>query len=315
MRIFHWAERGVPAFPNRRLLKRRCPAARRSLGKPETPGPARRVLLGIFLGAGFAVLVQAAAQAAPQAKLWPRWQAHDPNSHLAVDHRPWQGFLDRFLLRQLREINLVRYRAVGPAARVRLKDYLGVLSRVPVSRLNRDAQRAYWINLYNAMTVDVILDYYPVKSIREINISPGWFTRGPWGAKRVKVEKTGVSLDDIEHRILRPIWRDARLHYVLNCAAMSCPSLLETAFTAKNTESLLTRAARRYVNHPWGVRIRGGKLKLSSIYFWYRSDFGATDAAVIGHIMKFARPALARRLKREKTFVDGGYNWSLNNAP
>ena len=72
---------------------------------------------------------------------------------------------------------------------------------------------------------------------------------------------------------------------------------------------------RRYVNHPWGARIRGGELKLSSIYFWYRSDFGATDAAVIGHIMKFARPALARRLAREKTFVDGGYDWSLNEAP
>jgi len=229
---------------------------------------------GIFLGAGLAVLVQASAQAAPQADLWPRWQAHDPSSQLAVDHSPWQGFLDRFLLRRPREINL-----------------------------------------YNAVTVDLALDHYPVKSIRDINISPGWFARGPWGAKRVRVENTGISLDDMEHRILRPIWRDPRLHYVLNCAAMSCPGLLETAFTAANTETLLTRAGRRYVNHPWGVRIRGGRLKLSSLYFWYRSDFGATDVAVIAHIMKFARPRLARRLKREKSFVDGGYDWSLNDAP
>ena len=302
MRPFQGTVRDLPAHPNRGWINRRFPAARRMLWR-------------VVLGVGFAAFLQVSAQAAPQAKLWPRWQAHDPNSQLAVDHRPWQGFLDRFLVRRLREINLVRYRAVGPTARARLKGYLGALSRVPVSRLNRGAQRAYWINLYNAVTVDLVLDHYPVKSIREINISPGWFARGPWGAKRVKVEKTGVSLDDMEHRILRPIWRDPRLHYVLNCAAMSCPGLLETAFTAKNAETLLNRAARRYVNHPWGVRIRGGKLKLSSIYFWYRSDFGATDADVIGHIMKFARPELARRLARERTFRDGGYDWLLNDTP
>jgi hypothetical protein len=276
---------------------------------------ARRVLRVLFLGVGIAALVQATAQAAPQADLWPRWQAHDPNSQLTVDHSPLQGFLNRFLVRRPREINLVRYRAVDSAARGRLKEYLGSLSRVGVSRLNRNAQRAFWINLYNAVTVDLVLDHYPVKSIREINISPGWFSRGPWGAKRVRVENIGVSLDDIEHRILRPIWRDPRLHYALNCAAMSCPGLLETAFTAKNAEALLIRAARRYVNHPWGVRIRGGKLKLSSLYFWYRSDFGATDAAVIGHLRKYARPGLARRLAREKTFQDGGYDWSLNESP
>ncbi len=277
--------------------------------------PFQGIVGKLILAAGLAALVQASAQAAPRAELWPRWQAHDPNSQLAVDHTPWQGFLDRFIARRRGEINRVRYRAAGPAARARLKEYLGTLSRVPVSRLNRGTQRAYWINLYNAVTVDLVLDHYPVRSIREINISTGWFSRGPWGAKRVRVENTGVTLDDIEHRILRPIWRDARLHYVLNCAALSCPGLPETAFTPANAETLLNIAARRYVNNRLGVRFRQGKLYLSTLYLWYRGDFGATDGAIISHLMRFSRPALARRLAREKTFGDGGYDWSLNDAP
>ena len=107
------------------------------------------------------------------------------------------------------------------------------------SLTSRDEQLAYWINLYNALTVKVILDHYPVKSILDIDISPGWFSIGPWGKKLVAVEGVEISLDDIEHRILRPIWRDPRIHYALNCAAVGCPNLLREAFTGATAEVLL----------------------------------------------------------------------------
>ncbi len=131
----------------------------------------------------------------------------------------------------------------------------------------------------------------------------------------MRVEDSALSLDDIEHRILRPIWKDPRVHYVLNCAALGCPELLEQAFTAKNSAMLLIRGSRRFVNHFRAVRIRRGRLYLSTLYRWYADDFGTSDRAIIEHVARFARPRLARRLRKESAFLDGGYDWSLNGAP
>jgi hypothetical protein len=257
----------------------------------------------------------ATALAAPKAELWRFWQAHDSASRMQVDHRPWQDFLDRFVVKGAGGFNLVRYAAVDAKGKQALKGYIGALARVPVRRLNRDAQLAYWINLYNALTIDVVLAHAPVASIRDINISPGWFARGPWGAKLVTIEGERVSLDDIEHRILRPIWRDARLHYALNCASMGCPEISERAFTPADTEALLDRAARRFVNHPRAVRFEKGRLLVSSLYHWYGEDFGSSEAAIVAHIRGFAAPGLAQRLEGVRNFADGGYDWSLNAAP
>ncbi|MDH3241855.1 MAG: DUF547 domain-containing protein [Alphaproteobacteria bacterium] len=255
------------------------------------------------------------AWAAPKAELWRYWQVHDPASRIQVDHRPWQGFLDRFVVRGPQGVNLVRYAAVDQSGKRALKGYIAALARVPVRRLNRSAQRAYWINLYNALTIDVVLAHMPVTSIRDIDISPGWFSRGPWGAKLVTIDGKRISLDEIEHRILRPIWRDPRVHYALNCASMGCPEISERAFTPANTEARLDRAARRFVNHPRAVRFQGGRLVVSSLYHWYGDDFGAGQGDILAHIRSFAAPSLARRLDGIRSFADGGYDWSLNAAP
>jgi hypothetical protein len=255
------------------------------------------------------------ARAAPKAELWRYWQAHDPASKIQVDHRPWQDFLDRYVVRRPLGFNLVRYAAVDRSGKEALDRYIGALAGVPVRRLNRAAQLAYWINLYNALTIRTVLAHIPVSSIRDINISPGWFSRGPWGAKLVTVDGKRVSLDEIEHRILRPIWRDARLHYALNCASMGCPEISRRAFAPDNTEEILDRAARRFVNHPRAVRFDGDRLLVSSLYHWYGADFGASEAVIIAHIRGFAKPKLARRLEGLQSFADGGYDWSLNAAP
>jgi hypothetical protein len=264
------------------------------------------LLLAAALGAGNAA-------GAPQAEPWPRWQAHDPASTLAVDHSPWQRFLERYLdAAHPSGIARVRYGAVAAPDRAALAAYLRDLQAVPVSRLNRPAQRAYWINFYNALTVDVVLRHYPVRSIREIDISPGWFSRGPWGAKLVTVEGEALSLDDIEHRILRPIWRDPRLHYAVNCASLGCPSLVPHAFTPENSERLLEEAARAYVNHPRGARFEGRTLHVSSIYVWFRADFGGSDAGVLRHLRQYATGALAARLADYAGGLTDSYDWSLN---
>ena len=118
-----------------------------------------------------------------------------------------------------------------------LDDYLQMLESVQVTDLNPDEQFAYWINLYNALTIWVILEHYPVESIQDI--SYGLLTRGPWKENLATVEGVDLSLDDIEHEILRPVFQDNRIHYAVNCASIGCPNLQSTAFTSNNLEDLL----------------------------------------------------------------------------
>jgi hypothetical protein len=250
---------------------------------------------------------------APLPELWARWEANDPASMVMVDHSLWKEFLTRYVeTNHPSGINRVRYSAVRAEDRDRLAVYVSTLQEVPVSSLNRQEQCAYWINLYNALTVKVVLAHYPVSSIRHINISPGLFSYGPWDAGLIRVEGQPVSLNDIEHRILRPIWKDNRHHYAVNCASLGCPNLQPEPFVAGNLDSSLDKAAREYVNHPRGARLNGGRLVLSSIYDWFQMDFGSSEKGVVLHLLKYAGGSLAEGLKGYKGRIKYEYDWRLN---
>jgi len=256
-------------------------------------------------------------QAAPDADLWPDWQAHDPQSSVEIDHGDWQAVLDRYVTQHEPGVTSFDYAAAsrdGGAGMV--TGYVDAMTRVAVDGLNRDQQFAYWVNLYNALTVKVVLDHYPVNSIRDIDISPGLFASGPWGKKLITVEGRTLSLDDIEHRILRPIWRDARIHYVVNCASIGCPALAPDAYDADKLEVQLDQAARDFINHLRAVHAKGdGSLVLSSLYDWYRDDFGKKDADFMAHLKTFAGPELMTVLDDiTELDVDGySYDWALNS--
>ena len=263
-------------------------------------------------GAAGAMLAPARARAAPDAELWRRWLAHDPASTAGIDHGAWDRLLGAHLRMGADGIARFAYGEVGAAGRRALKDYVAGFAAVRVGRLSRAGQFALWVNLYNAVTVDVVLDHFPVRSIRDIDISPGLFADGPWGRKLAVVDGEEVSLDDVEHRILRPIWRDPRIHYAVNCASLGCPDLQRRAFTAANAEALLEAGAAAYVNHPRGARFDDGRLVVSSIYRWFSEDFGGSDASTIAHLRRYARPALAGRLAAARRIADHDYDWRLN---
>lgn len=258
------------------------------------------------------LLAPAEGAAAPAAELWPRWQAHVPGATAMIDHAAWDRFLAAYVVVSGDGINRVAYRNVSSRDRKALADYLGRLSLTAISSFDRPEQRAFWINLYNALTVQVVLEHYPLDSIRDIDISPGLFADGPWGKSLVTVEGEQLSLDDIEHRILRPIWGDPRLHYVLNCAALGCPNLQPAAFTAANSEARLDAAARAYINHPRGVRVEGEILHLSKIYSWYPEDFA--QEGLTAHVRRYADPKLAKAVARASRTADIDYDWALNDA-
>jgi hypothetical protein len=266
----------------------------------------------IVIALFFAPLV---AHGATKADLWPRWQKHESANTRKIDHSAWDNFLKQYVIAPHPSgINRVRYQAVTPEDRKHLNAYLQTMQALPISTYNRAEQKAYWINLYNAVTIDVILSRFPVASIRDINISPGLLARGPWGAKLITVEGEKLSLDDIEHRILRPIWKDNRVHYAVNCASLGCPNLRPVAYTGENTETLLERAAAEFINHPRGVAIQKNRLQVSSMYVWFQEDFGGDAEGLMEHWQEYAGPALAEALEKYSGGLAHDYDWRLNGA-
>lgn len=252
-------------------------------------------------------------EAAPKAELWPRWQQHDPTNQQSIDFAPWHAFLGTYVEAQHPSgIARLRYASVTAADRQTLRQFLETMRTLPISTYNRQEQLAYWVNLYNALTVSVLLEHYPVRSIRDIRLGAGLFGSGPWQAKLLTIEGEKVSLDDIEHRILRPIWKDNRLHYALNCASLGCPNLAAIAYTPAHMEALLEQGARAYINHPRGVTCEAGVCTVSSIYIWFQEDFGGDTAGVMQHLLRYANAPLAVQIKAHGGRFGHDYNWQLN---
>ena len=194
-----------------------------------------------------------------------------------------------------------------------LKDYIKKMSQINIDNYNRHEQLAYWINFYNALTVQTVASYYPVTNIQEINISPGLFSVGPWGANLITVDNSTLTLDDINNRIIRPIWNDPRTHYALNNATIGAPNLSKQAYQGVLIEDQLNDAAFTYINSFRGVQVIEGKLIISKLYDWYEEDFGGTKQDVITHLLQFAKEPLLSQLKHTNSIDSYIYNWHINS--
>jgi hypothetical protein len=251
-----------------------------------------------------AVVFSCSLYAAPKADLWEYWQPFADAKTVEIDHQSYQEFLDSYLVVQGQH-TLVKYNQVTSKDKLSLKTYLSKMSEVDPHQLTRGQQYAFWVNLYNAYTIDIILDNYPTKSITKIG---GLFSFGPWDKEITTINGQALTLNDIEHRILRPIWQDPRTHYAVNCASLGCPNLQQYAFTDANTEQLLQQAMQSYISSDKGVLLSNGQLTLSSIYDWFEVDFGGSDG-VVEHLAEI-RPELADYSGKVKF----DYDWSLNEV-
>jgi hypothetical protein len=229
------------------------------------------------------------------------------------DHSAWTKLLARFLKPRPDGVMGVAYGSWKAEAREPLAAYLAMLSGVSVTRLARRDQFAFWANLYNARTIALVLERYPLASIREINLGGSLFGSGPWRAKLVRVEGVDLSLDDIEHEILRKLWRDPRVHYAVNCASIGCPDLPREAFSGAALEAMLERRARAYVNHPRGVSVAGDTVTASRIYSWFAADFG-DQAALFSHWRRYAAGPQAQALAQASRIAGYDYDWRLNTV-
>lgn len=172
-------------------------------------------------------------------------------------------------------------------------------------------QLAYWANMYNALTLKVVLENYPVSSIRKIK--SGAFKPGPWDRDAVKVNGKTLTLNDIEHGIMRKNYPNpAMVHYMVNCASIGCPNLPNKLWVGETLDADRDAAARAFINSPRGVAIKGKDLKVSSIYSWFKEDFGGSKSATLNHYHEFAGPALSAALDAGAKIDGDDYNWDLN---
>jgi hypothetical protein len=243
------------------------------------------------------------------------------------DHAAWTGLLARHVV-PLRGGQASQVRYAGFAAdRAALRAYLDTLSRVTpaaFAAFGLARQQAFLINAYNAFTVELILSRYPdLKSIKDL----GSLLQSPWKPKRVPLLGTKVSLDDLEHGMLRERGRydDPRVHFAVNCASVGCPALREEAFVAQRLDAQLDEQSARFMSDRSRNRFdpARGRLELSRIFDWYGEDFrlghrGATSLRAFAglHADRLAdAPADRERIRAQQAdivFLD--YDWSLNDA-
>jgi hypothetical protein len=182
---------------------------------------------------------------------------------------------------------------------VKLDEYINVLRQNhPEAGWSRSQKLAYWINAYNAFTIKLILDHFPISSITRIE------TGKPWDKEWIKLGTKTYSLNQIENDIIRPQFNDPRIHFAVNCAAKSCPPLANEAFTEVNLDQLLERQTKSFINDQNYNSISQNNAKISKIFEWYSADFGD----LITFINKYSKVPLNSSAKIE--FQE--YNWDLN---
>jgi hypothetical protein len=211
------------------------------------------------------------------------------------DHSAFDELLKKFVS----ATGVVNYKGLKSEVD-KLNSYLSKLDKNPInSDWSRNEKLAYWINVYNAFTIKLILDNFPVNSIQDIADGK------PWDLKWIKLGGKTYSLNQIENDIIRPEFNEPRIHFAVNCAAQSCPPLANQAFTAENLDSLLEKQTKVFINNTKYNKVSTSSAKVSRIFDWYGSDFG--------NVLSFLNKYLDKPLPAAANIDFLDYDWSLNN--
>ena len=222
-----------------------------------------------------------------------------------VNHEIWADLLEKYITPG--GVNYTGFKTEEG----RLDQYLKVLEDTNPEKLSRNEQYAYYINAYNAWTIKLILSGYPgVKSIKDF----GTIFKSPWEKKWVRINGKVITLDDVEHNILRPRFRDPRVHFAINCSAASCPPLRPEPYLGHTLDQQLDDSTRSFVNDAKSYRLEGSTLYVSRIFKWFSEDFNE-DA--LGFYLQYADGDLKEKLTGQKDNIQVKYmhyDWSLNDV-
>lgn len=224
------------------------------------------------------------------------WFAFTPATEITgkVDHTAWNNLLQKHVSTS-GNVDYAGFRKDKGL----LDNYLNALSNnAPQASWSRNEKLAYWINVYNAYTIKLILNNYPVKSIKDLHGG------NPWEVKWIKIGGKTYSLNAIENDIIRPQFKEPRIHFAVNCAAKSCPPLLNKAWTAENLEQSLEQQTRKFINDKSFNTINTDGAKVSQIFNWYQQDFGDLKT----YLNKYA----TNKVHAKATVTFREYDWALN---
>ena len=216
------------------------------------------------------------------------------SNNKTIDHKIWNDLLEKHVSQN----GIVNYKGFKKDL-PELKSYLELLSKnSPENTWNKNAILAYWINAYNAYTVKLIVDNYPIKSIKKIN--------NPWNKNFINIGNKTISLGEIEHKILRKL-NDPRIHFAINCASYSCPNLSNEAFTEKDLNNQLNDAAKSFINDKTKNNISANTIEISNIFDWFSNDF-KTKGTLIDFLNTYSNVKINAKAKISYK----KYNWELN---
>lgn len=223
-------------------------------------------------------------------------QAENIPQKVALSHT----ILNDLLKKYVSSTGKVDYKGIK-SDKAKLEEYLAVLAaNPPQSTWDRNKQLAFWINAYNANTIKLIVDNYPTESINKVAAKP-------WDKPIAKIGDKTYTLNQIENEVIRPTFKEPRIHFAVNCAAKSCPRLLNEAFVPEKLESQLEKMTKAFVNNKEANTLEEKKVGLSNIFNWYKTDFDASGG-VIAFINKYADI----KIKDNAKISYKDYNWNLN---
>lgn len=221
---------------------------------------------------------------------------------------PSHASFDALLKKYVNVEGLVNYKGLQKE-RTKLTEYLRLLAaQSPSDKWTRKEKLTYWINVYNAYTLELVLRYYPVKSIKDIGSSiqiPSVDT--PWEVKFIEMGDKVYNLNNIENDIIRKKFEEPRIHFALVCAAKSCPKLRNEAYTASRLDAQLTAGAKAFLADPTKNRISTNQAEISKLFRWYKEDF-TKKSTLIKFLNQYTSIQLNARAKISYT----DYNWALN---
>ena len=213
---------------------------------------------------------------------------------------------DAFLNKYVKN-NKVNYEAIKKNSD-ELTEILKIAADISIDDESVATQKAFWINAYNAFTIKLICDHYPVQSIKDIKKGVS-FVSDTWTIDFIKIEGKMYNLNNIEHGILRPKYNDPRIHAAVNCASRSCPKLLNESFKAEKLDEQLDMMMKSFINDPTRNKITSSKkAELSKIFTWFAGDFKKSNPSVIAFINKYSTVKIDKNA--DISYLD--YNWQLN---
>jgi hypothetical protein len=219
----------------------------------------------------------------------------------AVDHTSWTSLLTRYV----DDNGRVAYHNLQSRDRAALESYLTTLAQARVEGMGEAEEKAFWINAYNAMIVNGVLQGYTAESLLGRKRFFSWYSLLIAGEER--------SADDIEHKILRKKFHDPRIHFAIVCASTSCPKLRQEAYVAERLDQQLEEATRTFINDPTRNRIDTQQVALSQIFQWFADDFVQNAGSVVGFVQRFVAADKRSMLTAKKDAIQYlEYNWTLN---